>query len=103
VNLSVRYVEGTVSATGADRWEPLRSEGVDHVDLADGLGTYRMQGQSLYWVRREGSLWVMGGGTVTDVQEVWAFGEGRFQFTRPPFMPDLAHEEVKLGWWLPCQ
>ncbi len=103
MDVSVMYVDGCVAEAETAGWPTLPADGLDRVDLDDGAGSYRMQGQSVYWVRREGPLWILGGGQVTAVQEVLAYGDGRFEFTRPAFMPDLDRDVVKLGWWLPCR
>jgi hypothetical protein len=92
--LSVRYVDGTTVGTSPDRFVHLRPYGIDWVDL----GAYRMQGQSVYWVRHGRDGWTVGGGTVVDVQEAVAT-DGGFRLDRPEFMPDLEH--VATGWWLP--
>jgi hypothetical protein len=92
MRLVVRYVDGTETVTTPDRFPTLRPYGIDWVQL----GGYRMQGQSVYWLRRDGG-WTVGGGTVTDVQEATA-GPAGFDVSRPRHMPDVTH--AALGWWL---
>jgi hypothetical protein len=96
--VEVRYVTGTLIGTQAEAWAELRGDGIDHVDLSHDEQTYRIQGRSIYWLRREGDLWVVGGGTVSDIEEATATADG-FAIRRPEHMPDLGHDHVKLGWW----
>jgi hypothetical protein len=98
MRLAVRYVNGQVIETTVDGWPLLRADGIDYVDLVAERTGYRMQGCSAYWLRQEGGLWMLGGGTVVDVQEVVASPDG-FDVRRPEHMPDIAHGNVKLGWW----
>ena len=97
MRLSVRYVDGTTVETSTSRWSMLRADGIDWVDLGDA---YRMQGQSIYWLRRQDGVWTVGGGTVGQVEEATATPDG-FVHVRRPSMPDVTSSQVKLGWWLP--
>jgi hypothetical protein len=97
----VCYVNGQVIETTVGGWSLLRGDGIDHVDLIDDAGNAsRIQGQSVYWLYQEGDAWVAGGGIVghPEIIETAVPGHG---FRRPQHMPDLAHDQVKLGWWLP--
>jgi hypothetical protein len=74
---------------------------MDWVDLIADDGTAsRVQGCSVYWLYEEDGGWVVGGGTVghAEISEVVVPGH---QPRRPRYMPDLGHDQVKLGWWLP--
>ena len=100
-SVTVRYVNAVEVFTPVAAWPDIRSDGVDWVDLTDDAGAAsRIQGQSVYWLYREGDSWVVGGGVVghPEVMEVVVPGH---QWRRPRRMPDLGHGQVKLGWWLP--
>lgn len=99
MRLAVCYVNGQLLETTTDGWPLLRGDGIDHVDLVGENTAYRIQGRSVYWLRQEDGLWVLGGGIVTDVEEVAAQPNGGFDIRRPEHMPDVAHGDVKLGWW----
>jgi hypothetical protein len=99
--VEVHYVNGTLITTQLEAWTSLRGDGIDYVDLIDDAGNAsRIQGQSVYWLYQEGDAWVAGGGIVghPEIIETVVPGHG---FRRPQHMPDLAHDQVKLGWWLP--
>jgi hypothetical protein len=101
IRVEVRYVNGSLIAAQPEAWASLRCDGVDYVDVTDAAGnTSRIQGQSVYWMYREGDAWVAGGGVVghPEIIEVTVPGH---EFRRPHHMPDLDHAQVKLGWWLP--
>ena len=93
--------DGSVHSGLDGAWADAPSAGIDFVDLVHDSTGYRMQGRSVYWLRAggDGQL-VLGGGTVTDVEEVY-FRDGCSEVSSPEFMPDLEHSQVKLGWWLP--
>ena len=100
-SIAVGYVNGQLIETTVGGWPLLRSEGIDHVDLIDEAGNAsRIQGQSVYWLYREGDTWVAGGGVIghPEISEVVVPGH---RWRRPQHMPDLEHAQVKLGWWLP--
>ena len=97
--VEVRYVNGHLIEAAPSGWPMLRGDGVDYVDLrADNGQAYRVQGRSVYWLHREDGLWVVGGGTVTDVVEVVASPDG-FEVRHPEHMPDVATDQAKWGWW----
>jgi hypothetical protein len=101
VTVEVRYVNGTLITTQPEAWVSLRADGIDYVDLTDdGGNASRIQGQSVYWLYREGDAWVAGGGIVGHAEMVEATVPGH-EYRRPRYMPDLDHAQVKLGWWLP--
>lgn len=97
--IEVRYVNGHLIEAAPSGWPILRGDGLDYVDLRCDGQAYRMQGRSCYWLYREDGLWVVGGGTVTDVDEVVAAPGGVFERRAPEFMPDLAADRVKWGHW----
>jgi hypothetical protein len=99
--VEVQYVNGALIATQPEAWASLRGDGIDYVDLIDEAGNAsRIQGQSVYWLYREGEAWVAGGGIVGHSEIIEALVPGH-TFRRPRHMPDLDHDQVKLGWWLP--
>jgi hypothetical protein len=97
--VEVRYVNGTLIGAQAGAWGSLRPDGVDYVDLRHGEQTYRIQGRSVYWLHREGGLWVAGGGTITGIEECVAEPGGGFSVRHPEHAPDLTADRLKLGWW----
>jgi hypothetical protein len=92
----VRYIDGTTATPHDGVWPDVRASGIDFVDLAAGDTAWRIQGKSVYWLRRQSGMLVVGGGTVVDVEEATASPDG-FVHSRPEFMPDVSH--VKIGWW----
>jgi hypothetical protein len=100
--VTVRYVDGAVVNAPVADWPRLRSDGVDYADLvADDGAVYRVQGRSVYWLYPVGGGWVLGGGTVGGSESIVdvAYDSGLFKVHHPEYMPDLAHDRVKLGWW----
>jgi hypothetical protein len=104
--IDVRYVDGTELAITPDTWPDVRSDGVDRVTLRFPAGTAsHWQGRSLYWLYYEDDHWVIGMASFTysPVQppEVLFWKDGRQEERRWEHVPDLRHEDVKLGWWWP--
>ncbi len=58
---------------------------------------------SLYWLYKEKDYYVAGCGSVryssNHLNEVLIFEDGRQENRKIEFMPDLMHNQVKLGWW----
>jgi hypothetical protein len=94
----IRYVDGTELAVTLDAWPDVRGDGVDYFDI-DG---HRFQGFTLYWLYPDGDNWVAGGYGPDPPLELLFSPSGDVVTTRrPAYPPDLAHGQVKVGWWLP--
>ncbi len=102
MHVCIHYVDGTTQSAAAHDWPLLRGEGVDRVDATQDGITERIEGMSIYWLYFSEGRIVIGGGGVGP-----AYGglltETVVGFGRRPleYMPDLAHDQIKLGWWLP--
>jgi hypothetical protein len=92
----VDYVDGT-SAKG--EWATLRADGVDAVTIA-GI---RIAGHSLYWLTRVTDGWIAGAASFYPQApfEVFISDDGNQTEldVKPDAIRDLAHRDVKLGWW----
>lgn len=99
--MHIAYVDGTVQQGTAEGWPYLRSDGVDSVTLIDGDLSVRFASASLYWLYAEDGEWVSGCASVgydpNPIREIIGTDRERLR----PYLPDLAHEQVKLGWWWP--
>lgn len=103
----IRYTDGTETTGPPEDWTGLRADGVDWVEIHCGELGYRLQGYSLYWLRRVDGEWRAGG--VGAVQRTRGYGDPPLEVTvaegfpvaELAYMPDLAHREIKLGHWLP--
>jgi hypothetical protein len=104
IRVHIDYVDGTEAEEPASGWSRVRSDGVDKVTLKFPDGTQSIwQGRSLYWLYREDDHWVIGMSTFTyspkQVPEVLFWSDGRQELRKWENVPDLRHEDVKLGWW----
>lgn len=103
VDVLIRYVDGTEAHGTADDWPRLRADGVGEVVIRNESGPGVFGGHSLYWLYREGSLWVAGMASLAyDPRippEVLYLPDGTQATRTIAFAPDLAHSAVKLGWW----
>jgi hypothetical protein len=83
----------------------MSSEGVHSVLVTNGRRGVAVSGRSLYWLRQVGDDLHVGGATLgygeDHVVETIVHPDGTQQAVRREFVPDLAHDEVKLGWWWP--
>lgn len=97
MRVSIHYVDGSAADGDAKDWPALRAEGVDEVTI-DGI---RIAGHSLYWLRRVEQGWEAGAASFypNPLFEVFIPDEGPQQERHPAHVPDLNHEDVKLGWW----
>lgn len=94
----VRYVDGTEVTVAPEVWPWLRADGVDYVDI----GGHWLQGFTLYWLYPDGDGWVAGGyGPDPPLELTFGRSDGVIELRRPDGVRDLAHAQVKLGWWLP--
>lgn len=104
--VTVWYVDEGGPRTGdAGLWPSLRADGVDRVVVTNRSGSSILQGHSVYWLYREGDVWVAGQASLH--YDRWIppevlFLPGGTQDTRHiDYVPDLHHADVKLGWWRP--
>lgn len=96
----IEYVDGTQQAADVSEWADLRGDGVNAV----GVQGARAQGQSVYWLRRDAEGRLRFGGASFYEQkpfEVICVDEGQWIEAQidDDHVPDLRHDEVKLGWW----
>lgn len=101
IRARIVYVDGTEIEVPAEDWARARSDGVDVVFAGvDGAWT-SYQGHSLYWLRREGESWVVGGASFYEnpISEIIIAPDGTQTERKLEWVPDLRHAEVKLGWW----
>lgn len=105
VDVAIRYVDGSEARCAASVWASQRAEGVDRVVVSNEAGSSVFSGHSVYWLYREGRVWVAG-------QAAWGYGhvltpevlflpDGTQDIRRIEYVPDLRHRDVKLGWWWP--
>lgn len=103
--VTIEYVDGTVYRFDAGVWQSQRGHGVDTVVVANESGPSTFSGHSVYWLYREGDVWVAGQASFAYSPvippEVLFLPDGT-QDTRPiEYVPDLKHNQIKLGWWMP--
>lgn len=97
-------MDGSEIEGSTDRWPELPAEGVDWVQLvlSDGAAI-QMHAASLYWLYPEGDGVVIGEGMVAydpkAVREVVVSASGEQEERFPEHLPDLAHQDIKLGWY----
>lgn len=97
MRVRIEYVDGTSTEGDAEDWPRLRSDGVDRVNVA---GIW-IAGHSLYWLRREDGGYSAGAASFypNPLFGVFISDEGVQTERDIEFVPDLRHDEVKLGWW----
>ncbi len=98
----VEYVRD-VRTVPVMEWDSLPSEGVQRVDILVGRYITSFAGFSIYWLYQEGGNHVVGAGSVRYskelINEVVFKPDGTSENRGLEFMPDLLHNQVKLGWW----
>jgi len=99
----IEYEDSTVDVGGAQDWTTMRSDGVQSVTLVNGRYKTEFAGASLYWLYPEGETWVAGQTGVkydpNPIVEIVTLPDGTQIERRCPYLPDLQHATVKLGWW----
>lgn len=107
-NVRIEYVDGRTIEATADKWPILPAEGVWSVTWSNKEGESLIHsGHSLYWCYREHgrSCYIVGEGTVANVYgmllppETLLYLDGHQESRPVKFMPDLRHDQIKLGWW----
>ncbi len=103
VYCSILYEDESALNISATEWPVVRSDGVQEVRVSANGYSVVFQAASFYWLYPEGEHFVAGCGSVrydpNPLTEVLVFADGRQEERRVEFMPDLRHEQVKLGWW----
>lgn len=103
IHVRVTYEDGGELSVPADEWPRLRSDGVQDVVVSACGKSVRFASQSLYWLYPEGEDIVAGAGSVrydpNPLVEIIVSPDGAQSERRVEFMPDMKHEQVKLGWW----
>lgn len=103
MTVRIRYVGGAEVAGPPEAWPRWRADGVDEIWVGNPLET-SFSGHSLYWFYPEGDSWVAGSGSLypNGLPPEVIFGLDGRQESRPiDGMPDIRHDQVKLGWWRP--
>ena len=103
MQLVIVYADWTTPVTSIEHWCSLPAQGVQSVTISNNGKKVSFADFSLYWLYKEKDYYVAGGGSVrydpNPLNEVLIFDDG-VQKDRPiEFMPDLMHNQVKLGWW----
>lgn len=102
MTVTIYYVDGTVVETTPDEWKSVRAHGVDCVEIRDATGVVRFTAMSIYWLYREGPVWILGAGAVrydpNPLTEVLFYRDTQTE-RKIDYMPDLELHDVKLGWW----
>lgn len=101
--LLITYVDGTVDEGGnVHDWADARADGVSRIDIGRG----QHAGSSFYWLYKEdigeGEIaWVSGGFSIHDIEahEFIHRENGERLARKVRSIPDLKHDQVKLGWW----
>ncbi len=100
--VTVEYIDWTAPAANIAEWCNLPSQGVQKVTINNG-GSVSFSDHSLYWLYKEKDYYVAGAGSVrydpNPLNEVLLFEDGRQENRKIEFMPDLLHDQIKLGWW----
>lgn len=97
----VVYTDGRADVGSALDWTRFRADGVDVVFVNDR----EFSGHALYWLYREeqeGGMWVVGMASTyasPPPPEVLFRDDGSVVTRNIVTMPDLHHDDVKLGWW----
>lgn len=101
LDVVVSYVDGQETRASLEDWPTMRADGIDSVTIVDGDLSVRYASASLYWCYPEGDEWVSGCASVgydpNPIREV--IGTSREREVK--YLPDLRHDQVKLGWWWP--
>lgn len=106
MQLQVRYVDGKSFTCAPCDWVALPGQGVDMLIASNEAGACHFGGHSVYWTYRDNTV------------DAWAVGQASFGYSYTPpevlfydngsmltreikYVPDLQHNQVKLGWWRP--
>lgn len=103
VQVFVTYEDDSVQSGLAAEWTSLRSDGVQKVIVECNGLSVMFHASSLYWLYPEGLNFVAGSGSVrydpNPLAEIVIAPDGSQTERRIESMPDLNHNQVKLGWW----
>ena len=101
--LEIKYVDGElIRATTAD-WCNLRPDGIDYVDFF----CIQRAGHSIYYlcednIKYDGEIaWVVGGMSLYEhnCEESIIRSTGEVMMRVVTSLPDLRHDQIKIGWW----
>jgi hypothetical protein len=103
IDVRIEYVDGTLRSGPPTYWEHLPAQGVYEITITHSrYGALKLKGHSVYWCYPEGESWVFGGGSVLydggNKCEA-LFGPLKMESREVRYMPDLKHNQVKLGHW----
>ena len=99
----VAYAGYELRAENLNQWCNLPAQGVLEITIGSDGNKVIFADHSLYWLYRENNYYVAGCGSIRyskqPLNEVCLFEDGTQQDRLIEFMPDLMHNQVKLGWW----
>lgn len=102
MRLRIVYTDESVAEGTVDDWPTLRADGIDTVRIGDRV----FHGHAIYWLKFEpetdGGSWVFGMASTyvsPPPPEVLFRLNGSVVERNIVTVPDLRHDEVKLGWW----
>ena len=100
--LRIVYVDGAELEGTVEDWSKWRAEGVSYIDV----GTRQHAGHSFYWLYTENitqdeTAWVSGAFSLhsREAHECIHRENGETLLRTRRDLPDLFHNQVKLGWW----
>ena len=100
--LIVTLVDETEHCGTVEDWAKLPADRISRIDVA----RQQLGGHSFYWLyedqlTRDERVWVAGGFSIFeyDAAEYIIRENGEVFVRRVKSIPDLQHEQVKLGWW----
>ena len=103
VRVVIAYEDDTTQEGSFEEWADLRSDGVQAVTLIRGRYRNVFSGASLYWLYQEGENWIAGQTGVhydpSPITEIITEPTGRQYERQSPYLPDMSHTAMKLGWW----
>ena len=104
LDVAIKYVDGRVLEFDASEWAHRCSHGVDHIQYPH----FSQSGDSIYYLRPDritfdGEMaWVAGSFSLFGdccIEGVMRENGEVFCRERRADLPDLRHEQIKLGWW----
>ena len=100
--LTITYVDGEVIACTTREWPEIRADGIDFINF----DSVQLAGESIYYLYpeqiKEGEFaWVCGGFCLYDsiIEEYILRIEGERLNRKRRDLPDIQHNQLKLGWW----
>ncbi len=100
--LIITYVDGEVLEGDVEDWDSYRAEGISHIDV----GKRQHAGHSFYWlytedIKKDETAWVSGAFSIhsREAGECIHRQNGEVLLRKRRDLPDLFHNQIKLGWW----